>query len=143
MINYSDLATKLLVIASRNHSTATVAFDTDVDAINKPTFIAPAMIISPMTAQLGTSALVQYSFQLLYLDHLTEEGTNYSDVLEVSLQNLIGFVEIVDLDYKVIKPMSFEAVLVGYDGGMLAGHQCTLIIEDQFNLDKYKSVYYE
>lgn len=142
MFNYTDLTNYLLTTARKHPNIRFVKFDTDVDAVNDPDFVCPAFIISPSPTTLQERSVVQYGFQLLYLDKLNQEENNYDDVLEAGLQFIIGYLEVVDLEYKVIMGISIDPVLTGYDGGVMIGQQCLFQIENQYNLEKFKSVFY-
>lgn len=142
MFNYTDLTTYLTDTAKKHPNIQFVTFNTDVDGINDPNFMCPALIISPSPSTLFERSVVSYGIQLLYVDKLREEEDNYDDVLEAGLQFLIGFIEVIDLEYKVVKGITIEPVLNAYEGGIIIGNQCNIQIEHQYNLDKFKSPFY-
>lgn len=142
MFNYTDLTNYLLTTARKHPNIRYVEFDTDVDAVNDPDFVCPAFIISPAPTTLLERSVVQYGFQVLFMDKLNQEENNYDDVLEAGLQFIIGYLEVVDLEYKVNMGFSIDPVLLGYDGGTMIGQQTIFTIENQYNLEKFKSVFY-
>lgn len=144
MINYTDLTNYLKTVAERNPNLSFVEFDTDVDAINDPDFQCPALVISPTPTTLLSNSVVQYGFQILFMNKMNQEESNYNEILESGLQNIMGYLEVIDLEYKVMyeNGISVDPVLLGYDGGTMIGQQCSFYIQDQYNLDKFKSPFH-
>lgn len=142
MINYTELTNYLVEVAERNPNVQFVEFNTDIDSVNKPTFVTPAFIISPSPTTLQSNSVVNYQFQLLYLDKLTQEEDNYSEVLETGLQNIMSYIQVIDIDYKIVYDIVIDPIILGFEGGIVIGQQAQIIIQDQYNLDKFNSVYY-
>jgi len=133
----------MVTLAKRHPNIRFVKFDTDVDAINDPNFVTPAFIISPTQSILNEKSYLQFGFQLLYLDKLREEEDNYSKILDDGMSYMVGFIEVLDLEYKVLKGINIDPILTGYEGGMAIGQQSQIYIEGQQNIDKFKSYFYE
>lgn len=143
MVRYEQLKDYMITLANRHPNIRFVKFDTDVDAINDPNFSTPAFIISPTQSTLNEKGFLNYGFQLLYLDKLREEEDNYATILDDGLAYMVGYIEVLDLDYKVNKGINIDPILTGYEGGMGIGQQAQITIEGQFNIDKFKSYFYE
>lgn len=143
MVKYEDLTDYMVELANRHPNIRFVKFDNDVDAINDPNYLSPSFIISPTQCTLNDYSFVNYGFQLLYLDKLRQEEDNYNSILEDGISYLLGYLSVLDLKYKVSKPVSFDPILTGYDGGMLVGFQVVIEVQSQFNIEKFKSLFYE
>lgn len=142
MISYEKLANHLTEVAQRHPNIQFVRFDTDVTAINRSDFVTPAFIISPSSVALDQNSVVQYSFQILFLDKLNQQEDNYSTILEEGFQLLLQYISVVDLTYKILKNVTIEPVLDGFESGIMVGCQCILQIEDQYNVTRNNSLFY-
>jgi len=142
MVKYETLTKYMVELANRHPNIQFVKFDNDVDAINDPSYKSPSFIISPTQCILNENSFVNYGFQLLYLDKLTQEEDNYDNILEDGSAYMLGFIEVLNLKYKVIKGITLDPILTGFDGGMLVGFQANIEIEAQFNFEKFMSPFY-
>lgn len=141
MINYTELTDYLVEVARRHPNIRYVEFDDDIDIFNDADFQCPALVISPMQTTLDEISVVRYGFQIVYLDKFNQEKDNYGYILETAMQYLIGYLSVIDLDYKLIRPLTIEPILI--DGDNMAGCQANIELQDQFNLEKFKSKFYE
>lgn len=141
MINYSQLTNYLLIVARRHPNLNYCEFKSEQDAQIDPKFYCPSFVISPDTTLSLDNGVIQYGFRLLYLDKVRQEGDNIGEILEAGIQFIIGYTQVINLDYKVISGYSIEPVRVD-EGGFQVGTTTTIQIEDQYNLDKYMSVFY-
>lgn len=142
MVNYTDMVDYLLTTARKHPNIRFVYFGTDVDVLNRNDFVCPGLIISPTISTLTANSVVQYGFQIIYLDKLNQQEDNFPDVLESSFQYLISYLSVVDLYYKVMKEgISIEPVILT-EGGTMIGQQIQFYIEDQYNIDRFKSHFY-
>lgn len=142
MINYSDLTDYLKLVASRNPNFNFVDFGPDDKLINSPQFDTPAFVISPAQINLQDMAVINYGFQLLYLDKMRQEEDNYNDILQDAIQNISSYLQFVDWKYKIIWGFGADPFLFQYDGGLLAGIQSNILVQDQYNIDVTKTPYY-
>ena len=143
MISYEELTKYLVNVGKRHPNLQLVKFDTDVSVINSSSFVCPAFIISPAPLNLDNNSVVQYSFQLLYLDKLNQEETNYTSILEYGFQTILQYISVIELEYKIVKGITIDPVLEGYEGGLLIGVQTTIQIEDYYNVTRNKNLFYE
>lgn len=143
MISYEELTKYLVKVGKRHPNIQLVKFDTDVSVINSSSFVCPALIISPAPLNLDNNSVVQYSFQLLYLDKLNQEETNYTSILEYGFQTILQYISVIELEYKIVKGITIDPVLEGYEGGLLIGVQTTIQIEDHYNVTRNKNLFYE
>lgn len=143
MKSYEELTKYLVNVGKRHPNLQLVKFDTDVSVINSSSFVCPAFIISPAPLNLDNNSVVQYSFQLLYLDKLNQEETNYTSILEYGFQTILQYISVIELEYKIVKGITIDPVLLGYEGGLLIGVQTTIQIEDYYNVTRNKNLFYE
>jgi hypothetical protein len=144
MINYTDLKDWLLEVARRHPNLRFCEFDTSVEAYNDPDFVCPAFIISPSTTRLiDNNGVISYGFDLLYMDKLRQEdeADEKAEILEAGIQFLIGYLQVIDLEYKVLTGASLEPMKTE-EGAYMIGVGTFIEIEDQYNLDKFMSVFY-
>lgn len=145
MINYKELINHLVEVAQRHPNISFVEFGTIDDEINDPDFTTPAFIITPITCNLNDNSFVNYGFHISYIDKIDDYENNQETIYESSLQFLLGYLAVLDLDleYKINKPISFEPIMSGLDGSTVCGFQGDISIENQYNISKYKSYFYE
>lgn len=143
MISYEQLTKRLVEVGQRHPNIQFVKFDTDISAINSPNFVCPALIISPAPLSLDSNSVVQYSFQVLYLDKLNEQDDNYTTILEYGYQYILQYISVLELDYKILKPLTIDPILEGFEGGILMGCQSIIVIEDHYNVTRNNSLFYE
>jgi len=141
MVNYRFLVNRLTTIAKKQ-TDLFVYFGTDIDVINRNDFTCPALIISPVISSLLNNSVVQYGFQLIYLSKINQEEDNFTEILEKSFQVLLSYISVVDLEFKVLKDNVQIEPIILMEGGTMMGSQTTIYIQDQYNLDKFKSVFY-
>ena len=142
MDNYTDITDKMLEIANNNPNIRFVRFDTENNSINRSDFQTPAFVISPAQSVMNANSFVQYGFQLLYFDKMRQELDNYDDLLQESIQFILGFCGVLDLDYKVVQGVSLDPFLYTHDGAEMTGHQINILVESQYNFNKFKSPFY-
>lgn len=150
MIQYEDLTKYLVNIAKRHPNLKYVVCESDAVAVNSPDFQCPAFIISPMPSTLLENSVVQHQFQLLYLDKLNQAETNKISILEDGQAIIIGFVSVIqdgadenDLGFKILKPVPLENLLTSNGGDMMVAVQSPITVQDQFNIERFKSKFYE
>lgn len=142
MIKYEDLVKYLIQLGQRHPNIELVSFGQDLEIINKPDFKTPALIISPVSAQMNEGSRMVYNFNLIYLDKLREEGDHHVMILEDSIHYMIGYLSVLDLEHQLNFPFDISPVLTDFDGGYMIGSQATISIENIYNIEKFKSVFY-
>jgi hypothetical protein len=144
MVKYENLIKYLVEVAERHPNINYVKFDTGTKMLNDSEFITPAFVINPSSIFMTeNNGMVQYSFDIVYIDKLTQETDNDIHILEDAVMLLLGYVSVIDLEYKIIKPFTIEPIVSGQDDSTSMGASCTIIIEDCFDIEKYKSLFYE
>lgn len=145
MINYTDLKDYLLTTARRHPDLQFCEFDSPNESINDPDIMFPAFVITPSSVRLiDNTGVLTYSFDLLYMDKMRQEKSEEDKVkiLESGFQFLIGYLQVIDITYKVITGALLEPQ-EGQEDAYLVGVKTSIEIEDQYNLDKFMSPFYE
>jgi hypothetical protein len=146
MINYTDLVDYLITVAGRNPNLNYIKFGSDTESINDPNFDTPAFIISPSQSNFpnyeNNNSFIQYGFQILFLDKMRQQEDNYPDILEQGLQLINSYLQVVDLKYKINWGFGIEPFIYNYDGGIISGQQTSILIEEIYNIDRFKSPFY-
>jgi hypothetical protein len=67
---------------------------------------------------------------------------NYLKILEKSFQILLSYISVLDLEFKVLRDNIPIDPVILTEGGTMMGHQVTIYVEDQYNIDRFKSPFY-
>ena len=143
MVKYEQLVNYMIKLAQRHPNIQYVKAGRDSIILQEADIEFPCLLISPSICTFNERGFMNYQFQLIYFDKLREEQDNTIQVIEDGLIFLMNYIEVLDLEYDVIKGMNIDPIIDSYEGGILIGTQSTITIRNQFNLEKYKSPFYE
>lgn len=144
MKQYTEIVDSITTMLKRHPNIESVHYGNIDGVMNSPELSFPCVIVTPAQSNIEPRSLMNYGFQLTYLDKQREELDVAPSIIEDAMGILTSFLLVYEMDEaKINFGFGMNPIMYGYDSDNLLGVECSMLVEAIYNIDKMQSPFYK